>query len=426
MTNEHAFSVTNIKEFKIKMLNWANRFSIFCMLDSNNYEQTITAGDCMLAAGSKRSTSLGGAGAFKNLQEFYDLQPSWLFGHLGYNAGNTAYGNPCQSPVNFGDGFFFEPEIIIRIDNSQPVILNENKAFAEKIFEEISLCKLQTQARLKQVKTFVTSLQKEEYLLKIKKLQEHIQQGECYEINFCMSFLGYDAVIDPLLAYAKLAEISPNPFSALYKLEDKYCICASPERFLKKTGNTVISQPIKGTIRRNTTNLQMDLQQKNTLKTSEKEKAENVMVVDLVRNDLSKIAMPGSVTVKELFGLYSFPQVHHLISTIECSVKKNMPFTSILHACFPMGSMTGAPKKKVMELIAKYENTARGLFSGSIGYITPGGDFDFNVVIRSIFYDEKMQIINFFAGSGITIYAEPDAEYDECMAKAEAMIKVLS
>jgi len=219
--------------------------------------------------------------------------------------------------------------------------------------------------------------------------------------------------------------LSPNPFAALYKLEDSYCMCASPERFIKKIGETIISQPIKGTSKRNNTDVVADELAKNYLINSAKEKSENVMIVDLVRNDLSRICKKGSVVVKELFGIYSFPQVHQMISTIQGRVKEDLHWTNILEACYPMGSMTGAPKVRVMELIEKFEASPRGLFSGTIGYITPEGDFDFNVVIRSLFYNNHSQRLSFKVGGGITFYSDPESEFEECMIKASAIMNIL-
>jgi para-aminobenzoate synthetase component I len=211
----------------------------------------------------------------------------------------------------------------------------------------------------------------------------------------------------------------------LYKLDDTFCICASPERYLKKEGHKIFSQPIKGTSKRDLVNAANDLQNKNYLSANEKEKSENVMVVDLVRNDLSKVCREGTVKVEELFGVYSFPQVHQMISTISGQLKDNVHWVDIIKATFPMGSMTGAPKKRVMELIEQYEKTKRGLFSGAIGYVNPDGDFDFNVVIRSIFYNASRKYLSFNAGSGITFYSDAEKEYEECLLKAAAMKKVV-
>ena len=158
---------------------------------------------------------------------------------------------------------------------------------------------------------------------------------------------------------------------------------------------------------------------------SAKDRSENVMVVDLVRNDLSKVCKEGTVRVDELYGIYSFPQVHQMISTVSGELKEEVCFTDILKATFPMGSMTGAPKNKVMHLIEKYEQTKRGIFSGAVGYISPNGDFDFNVVIRSIMYNADTSYLSFQTGSAITFYSDPEKEWEECLLKAEAIKVVL-
>ncbi|HSN60602.1 MAG TPA: anthranilate synthase component I family protein, partial [Ferruginibacter sp.] len=270
-----------------------------------------------------------------------------------------------------------------------------------------------------------SSICKAAYIDAVNALKQHIKRGDCYEINFCQQFFAKDAVIDPLYTYSRLMELSPSPFASLYKLNDKYCLCASPERYLKKSGISILSQPIKGTSKRNNLDEMEDIASKNKLQSSSKERSENVMIVDLVRNDLSRICKEGSVQVEELFGIYSFPQVHQMISSIKGELREGLHWTDAIKATFPMGSMTGAPKKRVMELIDEYETTSRGLFSGSIGYINPDGDFDFNVVIRSIFYDETERNLSFSAGGGITFNSNAADEYEESMLKASVIIKVL-
>ncbi len=247
-------------------------------------------------------------------------------------------------------------------------------------------------------------------------------RGDCYEICFCQEFFAENIEIDPIAVFKKLSGISPNPFSAFYKSANKFLMCASPERFLKKINGTIFSQPIKGTSRRST---HSDEEEKYLLKSNEKERAENIMIVDLVRNDLSKICVEGSVTVKEFLQIYSFPQVHQMISTIAGKLSKKTSLTEIFYATFPMGSMTGAPKKRVLELIDQYEKTKRGLFSGSVGYIAPNGDFDFNVVIRSILYNEKNRYLSIPAGSAITWKSNAEKEFEECAVKIEGMKKAL-
>ena len=421
-----AFAIEDSKAFKIKMLNWSGRFNIFCFLDNSNYKHEENSFECLLAAGCKRSVSITHGNTLKELQAFSDKNNDWLFGHLGYDIINK---KPLDIPalkneVDFGGGFFFIPEILLRLTEKELII--ESECFdPHQIFEAVNEQDHFIKKTVRQNIEFTKEITGHDYKNIINALREHILRGDCYEINFCQHFFANDISIDPIFYYHELACISPNPFGAFYKLGDKYCLCASPERFLKKTGTTLISQPIKGTSKRNLTDATADEKSRQYLMNSDKEKIENVMVVDLVRNDMSKICKEGSVHVRELFGIYSFPQVHQMISTIEGEIDAGIGWTDVIKACFPMGSMTGAPKIKVMELIERYEHSPRGLFSGSIGYITPGGDFDFNVVIRSLMYDETKKIISFKTGGGITFNSNAEQEYEECMLKAAAIIRVL-
>jgi para-aminobenzoate synthetase component I len=223
-----------------------------------------------------------------------------------------------------------------------------------------------------------------------------------------------------------LSALSPNPFGGIYRLGEKWLLCASPERFLRKTGNRILSQPIKGTAARTSINEISDTEAKQALFNSGKDRSENVMVVDLVRNDLAKISEEGTVVVDELYGIYTFPHVHQMISTISGQLKTAITFADIIKATFPMGSMTGAPKKRVRELIKAYEPVPRGLFSGTIGYISPKGDFDFNVVIRSLLYNALTGYLSFPAGSGITFYSDAEAEWEECLLKVSAIRQILT
>jgi para-aminobenzoate synthetase component 1 len=278
-----------------------------------------------------------------------------------------------------------------------------------------------------QLPTLINSrIPKPDYIRIIQQLQQHILRGDCYEINFCQEFFASPVAIDPLQVYCSLSNTSPNPFAAYYKTGDRYLLCASPERYLKKEGNRIYSQPIKGTSQRNLQNEGEDIKNKEQLYNSAKDRSENVMIVDLVRNDLSKICEEASVQVEELFGIYSFPQVHQMISTVSGRLRSDIHFIQAIKATFPMGSMTGAPKKRVMELIEQYEQTRRGIFSGAVGYITPDGDFDLNVVIRSIMYNAAGKYLSFQAGSAITFYSDPEKEYEECLLKAAAIKKVLA
>jgi para-aminobenzoate synthetase component I len=423
--NAAIFQLDNFTEFRIQMLNWANRFNIFCLLDNQQYNFTAPAFECLLAVGCKKNSTVQSGTAFEQLKDFSNKNKGWLFGHLGYDLKNETE-KLCSNNfdgVGFADMHFFVPEIVLKLTQTQVSIYCDGDA--GKIFDTIQLGQAGTPENKQTAITIKNRIAKTDYIATVQKLQQHILKGDCYEINFCQEFFAEDAIIDPLQVYHKLIALSPNPFAALYKLDDTFCICASPERYLKKEGNKIFSQPIKGTSKRDLINAGNDLQNKNYLLANEKEKSENVMVVDLVRNDLSKVCSEGTVKVEELFGVYSFPQVHQMISTISGEVKKDVHWVDIIKATFPMGSMTGAPKKRVMELIEQYEKTKRGLFSGAIGYINPDGDFDFNVVIRSIFYNASGKYLSFNAGSGITFYSDAEKEYEECLLKAEAMKKVV-
>ena len=408
------------------MLNWCCRFNIFCLLDNGNYYPEESAFDCLLAAGCKSSVSLAGVNALEELQAFSDKNNGWLFGHLGYDIFNKKPVNQqsLKNEIDFGDGFFFTPEILLCLKQDE-LIIESGEVDPNEIFKGINKQDPFIKNAAPVNIHFTNGITATEYKEIIHSLKAHILRGDCYEINFCQHFFAVDVSIDPVFYYQQLSVISPNPFGAFYKLNDKYCLCASPERFLKKEGTKLLSQPIKGTSKRNLADAAADEDNKNHLINSDKEKSENVMVVDLVRNDLSKICIEGSVHVKELFGIYSFPQVHQMISTIEGEVEATTKWTDIIKACFPMGSMTGAPKIKVIELIKKYECFPRGLFSGSIGYMNPNGDFDFNVVIRSLMYDETKKIISFKAGGGITFNSEAEQEYEESILKVEAIMKIL-
>jgi para-aminobenzoate synthetase component 1 len=415
------------------MLNWVNRFNIFCFLDNRQYQQGETAFECLLAAGTTQRIQTKAGNAFEELQNFYTKNGNeWLFGHFGYDLKNETE-NLCSGNddgIGFSDLHFFVPEIVVELKSKIVNIYCE--ADAGKIYWEI----LSSSTVIPEPGGFKVKIQnkisREQYQEIIGKLRQHILRGDCYEINFCQEFFAPYVDVDPLQLYHKLTHLSPNPFSVLYKVDQLYCLCASPERYLKRAGERIYSQPIKGTTKRILQDEAADEVSKNNLLASSKERSENVMIVDLVRNDLSRICKPGSVKVDELFGIYSFPQVHQMISTVSGEPEPGLNWIDCIKATFPMGSMTGAPKKKVMELIEQYEETKRGLFSGAIGYVKPGEDllngqagFDFNVVIRSILYNATSKYLSFQTGGAITYNSDPFKEYEECLLKAEAIMKVL-
>jgi len=418
------FRVYDFEATKYKVLNWAKQFNTFCFLDNHQYQIAPHSVECLLAASEKRMISTIAGSALKELEQFIMERKSWLFGHLSYDLKNEieALCSGRIDQVGFPDLFFFEPEVIIRLSGDEMNIEADDAAAIFDQVEKTVNTPLPASDNIVEIKNRIS---KEQYVDYVQKLQKHIARGDCYEVNFCQEFFAEKVIIDPLFVYKKLSGASPNPFSALYRVHDKWLICASPERFLKRNGSTVISQPIKGTSRRVTDDMNEDELNKQTLYNSTKDRSENVMVVDLVRNDLAKVCREGTVHVDELFGIYSFPQVHQMISTVSGELKPQASFEEIIRATFPMGSMTGAPKKRVMELIEQYEQTRRGIFSGAVGYITPNGDFDFNVVIRSIMYNDSSKYLSFQAGSGITFYSQAEQEWEECLLKAEAIKKVL-
>jgi para-aminobenzoate synthetase component 1 len=313
---------------------------------------------------------------------------------------------------------FFQPELSIQIEKDFLVFKGANAEDFVISFQKFTPSSRQNpRVRTKRLTTL------EDYIQKVKNIQNHIREGDMYELNYCMGF-SFEGDWDPILAYEDLMQISPMPFSGVFKSKSKYLLAASPERFLKRKKSKMIAQPIKGTIKRGTHKQEDDVL-KEQLFNSEKERAENLMIVDLMRNDLSKISKTGSVEVDELFGIYSFPRVHQMISTVSSDLKEGPGLKEIIHATFPMGSMTGAPKVKCMELIDDFENFKRGWFSGCFGFFQENGDFDLNVIIRSILFDKEKSKGYFAVGSAITFDADPEYEYAECLLKASAILQIL-
>jgi len=330
---------------------------------------------------------------------------------------------PLINLVGMPDLLFFQPEIVIEIFANE-VTIHSNTISSEVIFEQIeqtSPMKIQAIAKKPDVKA---RLSKEYYLKSVEAIRQHIIEGDIYEMNFCQEFFAEAYEMDAEQLFLLLNKISKAPFTAFVKWQDKYLCCASPERFIKKIDSKLISQPIKGTIKRGKTEME-DLELRETLSKSEKDRAENVMIVDLVRNDLSRSCQAGSVKVDELFGIYAYEQVHHMISTISGELRDEVHFVDAIRNAFPMGSMTGAPKVMSMELIEKYEKTRRGLYSGAVGYIRPNGDFDFNVVIRSVLYNAVAKYLSFQVGGAIVFNSVPELEYEECLLKAKGILTAL-
>ncbi len=430
------FTPENIDEFKTKLIHWANQFSDFLILDSNNYYNNHQSNhfyhtyNTIAAVGSIEELNTHSTDNFNHLKSFVNKSNDWIFGHLSYDLKNEIEKLDSKNfdGINFPVIHFFTPKYIIKLNEPKIEILyRPDISSAEEIatvFEEINGLKIDTITQNSEINS-TPRISKKEYIQLVNKILHEIHYGNIYEMNFCNEFFAKNQPIDPVNTYLNLQKISPTPFAGFYKLENKYLLSASPERFLKKEHHTIISQPIKGTIKKGETKKE-DIALIEFLKRNTKERAENTMIVDLVRNDLSKHAEIGSVNVDEYCGIYTFSHVHQMISTISAKVKSNAHPVDIIRDAFPMGSMTGAPKIKAMELIEQYEKTKRGLYSGSVGYFTPEMDFDFNVIIRSILYNQQTNYLNFIVGSAITANSLPELEYQECLIKAKAMQECLS
>jgi para-aminobenzoate synthetase component I len=410
-----------------QLLNRASRFGSCCFLDNRHYESPLHAHEFLLGAGVVAELVLNKGEEIEKADNFLaSSKGRWVFGHLSYELmhGNHGLNSSKEERTGFPLLYLFVPQVVFKFNGRQVAIRVQDESLNAKALWQEVLAMPDYPAVFAPV-SLQSRITRDDYISIINQLKNHIQRGDCYEINFCQEFYNDVAEVQPLDIYHALATASPNPFSCYYKYREAHLMCASPERYLTKRGNKVFSQPIKGTAPRSPGDEIADEAARQNLRTSKKDLSENVMVVDLVRNDLSIICEQGSVMVDELFGIYSYPQVHQMISTISGTLRKDITFSEILKSTFPMGSMTGAPKHRVMQLIDQYESSGRGLFSGAVGYFDPEGDFDFNVVIRSILYNEKSKYLNYFVGGGITWYSKAEEEYEECLWKAEAIRKVL-
>ncbi|MGB4774779.1 MAG: anthranilate synthase component I family protein [Daejeonella sp.] len=424
MQSAAIFHTNDVLTFKTKALYQANFFDTCCYFDSNNYADPYSAFDVMIAIGVKKELCAKTGNAFEELQHFLDDDLKYVCGYFSYDLKNQLERLDSKNPdyLHFPDLYFFIPEHLILIKGNEVKIYSDS---AQDIWDSINNVVLPHKQGCIFNGEIKSRFSRADYMHTMKQIKEHILRGDIYELNFCQEFFSENTSLNPVEAFLELNSISPTPFASFFKNDQHYIISATPERFLAKRGNKLISQPIKGTSARSENPVE-DENLKEQLKNNEKERSENVMIVDLVRNDLTKSAKPGTVTVEELFGIYSFKQVHHMISTIVCEASEKLSNTQIIKNTFPMGSMTGAPKIRAMQLAEQYERSKRGVYSGAIGYFSPGGDFDFNVVIRTLLYNSASKYLSFQVGSAITYEANPEQEYEECLLKAKAIQEVLS
>ncbi len=424
------FEIDQLKGFKESLLQWAQQFDEVVWLDSNQHRSKYSSFEGLLAVDGLTAITTDSEHAFEDLKEYQSQTKDWIFGYLSYDLKNDVENLKSDNfdGLKFPDLYFFQPKKIVKIHQNKAEFIYMNVVSDEINIDFEEICNLKQD--LHQEKQFSEPLYirmrifKDEYFKRVKEILFHIHQGNIYEATFCQEFYAEDYQIDPLPVFQQLNKISTAPFASYAKFFDKYLISASPERFIKKMGSKIISQPIKGTAARSK-HTAMDNSLKYELEHDVKERAENVMIVDLVRNDLSKTAIKGSVNVEELCKVYSFEQVHQMISTITSHVGLDQNPVDVIKDCFPMGSMTGAAKITAMEILESLESFKRGLYSGAVGYFTPDDDFDFNVVIRSILYNETEKYLSYAVGSAITAKSDPKKEYEECLLKARGMRQVL-
>jgi para-aminobenzoate synthetase component 1 len=425
---KYPFSLTEAS--KNRLLQWAQQFQEFVWLDSNNYSQTHETYQAILAVDAFTALKTDSQDAFNKLKEYQSTTADWIFGYLSYDLKNDVENLHSKNidGLDFPDLYFFQPKKLFLFSENYVEMhyLNIASDEMEEDFNTISeIIQQPEESEISKPIKISVRTSKDSYLQKVEEVLEHIKRGDIYEVNICQEFYSEDSEINPLETFLQLNKISIPPFSVFLKLNEIFALSASPERYLKRTGTAVVSQPIKGTAKRLKNKVE-DLKMAQQLANDPKERSENIMITDLVRNDLSRIAEKGSVSVEELCTIYTFEQVHQMISTVACSVAQTISSVEILRNTFPMGSMTGAPKISAMQIIEETEDAKRGLYSGAIGYFSPSGDFDFNVVIRSILYNSLKKYVSFSVGSAITINSIPEKEYEECLLKAKAMREVLN
>ena len=415
------------------MLQWAQTFDEAILLDSNSYQQLYSSYDAVLAVEAFTTIKTDHVNAFAELKEYQEKTADWIFGYLSYDLKNDVEHLISQNKdgLLFPDLYFFQPKklLLLRGNELEMHYLRMVDDEMDDDFQEIQELPDTIQLLEKEASDcgkvkISLGMTKDVYKKKVGLMLDHIHRGDIYEANFCQEFFAKDSCIDPLQTYHHLNIISQPPFATFLKFDNQYLLSASPERYIRKEGKKIISQPIKGTAKRAEDKTE-DEKFATQLKADLKERSENIMIVDLVRNDLSRTAVKGSVKVEELCGVYSFKQVHQMISTVVSEVKETTSPVEVIKTTFPMGSMTGAPKISAMQIIENLEESKRGLYSGAVGYFTPKGDFDFNVVIRSILYNAEENYISYTVGGAITAKSDPDKEYEECLLKAKAMREVL-
>jgi para-aminobenzoate synthetase component I len=418
------FPIENIAFEQKMLLSWAAQFEPAMILDSNHREEKW---QCLIGVGALDVLIRPAGTAFRDLEQWQKQKNDWLFGYLAYDLKNEVerLASNHFDGLAWPDMVFFQPKIVIGMSEHRIEFHLLAGVDAAALWADIKAhIPVPKDSVLDKGIQLKPRMPKEEYLHKVQLIKKHIEEGDLYEMNLCQEFYADHVVIDPFETFKQLNTIAKPPFAVYFKWQKHHLLSASPERYLQKIGDMVISQPIKGTRRRGETEAE-DTATREELARDLKERAEHVMIVDLVRNDLARHCEPGSVRVNELFGIHTFETVHQMISTVQGRLKDKEDVIPVLRDAFPPGSMTGAPKVMAMSLIEQYELTRRGMYAGAVGYFDPKGDFDFNVVIRSILYHETQQYLSASVGGAIVFDSDPEREYAECLVKLSAMAKAL-
>lgn len=390
----------------------ASRYSYLSALPESYIE--AGGGDVFIYKKGRKSRT--NENPFEALSRFYEEEADWMFGYLGYDLKNfvekLSSGN--EDRVQAPDLYFMVPQVLIRFDRH-----NQSYEFIKGREDKVEDT-MPSSGKSCKISSLRFTVKRDHYLECIREAQRRITEGDYYELNLSHQLIA-DFEGDPYDLYKSMRAVGPVPFGAYIEKENLSVCSMSPERFLAKEGKRVYSQPIKGTMKRGADDTD-DRRLREELSSSQKEQAENLMIVDLVRNDLSRIARKGSVKVSDLFQIQTFGTVHQMVSTVEAEAETENPI-EIIKACYPMGSMTGAPKISAMKSIEELENYRRGIYSGAIGYMKPGGDFDFNVVIRTAIISARN--LYYSVGGAITGDSDPEQEWEETLIKARALTGVL-
>lgn len=407
---------------KAQALSWASKFDQYTFLDSNDYVHGfgLEQFDWMLGVSKNENCD-----AFNhNPQDILSSkQDELFFFHFNYDLKNVL--EPClnsnnPSVIDVNQVYIQNPEVILYSKDNQIYYINVLGQFSQEDRFDLLNGKLSKKEYHINIRA---NWAKKDYSKAFNQCMEYLEQGHIYEMNLCQEYSIEKFNVEPEQFFIDLNNQAKSPFASCMKVNNYYIFSASPERFIYNKDKHLVSQPIKGTRPRKWTK-EEDNAQKKALLNSIKETSENKMIVDLVRNDLSLFAKKGSVRVDELCKIYSFPNVHQMISSVSCELENHSKIWNAILGAFPMGSMTGVPKMRCMEIIDELESFSRGSYSGTIGFSMPGF-IDSNVLIRSVFYNKSEDIARCVIGGAITIRSNMDEEFEECQVKINGIVKVL-